>query len=128
MPVLALLLCCVSCSSGAPSQQGATTTTAPPEAVETTLASAVVANLQKGDGVDLHPTDTTAADCPDAGCAQSVTTDSFRIMSFSTTGRAQRYAGTHDSRQIEALVVTFSPNVSAQQRDALWAKITRMVR
>jgi hypothetical protein len=118
---------CVSCAPGAPSTAPSPTDN-PTEEFDTTVAGAVVSNLEKNGHVNLHPSDTTSADCPSAGCAQSVTTDKFRIMSFTTTGAAQRYAGTHGSHQLEALVVDFPSTVPAPERDALWSQITRMVR
>jgi hypothetical protein len=125
--VATALTLCVGCAPGAPSTAPSSTDN-PTEEFDTTVAGTVISNLEKDDHINLHPVDTTSADCPAVGCAQSVTTDKFRIMSFKTTGAAQRYAGTHGLRQLEALVVDFPPTVPAPERDALWSRITRMVR
>lgn len=119
-----LAVWCAGCASQAPSPQPTVTHSAP---AETSTAGAVVDHLQNDDHVLLHPMDTTASDCPRAGCAQAIGTDRFTIMSFSGTGAAQRYAADHGFRQIASVVVDFSPTVSEQERDRLWAEISRMI-
>ena len=118
--------CCAGCSAGTPPQQQPTRTA--PATGGTATAQLIVDNLVRSGQAVHNPVDTTAVDCPDAGCAQAVTSDRFQVMSFATTGAAQRYAGTHESRQVETIVVNFSPADPESERDALWSQITRMVR
>ncbi len=119
-----LALCCAGCAAPAPAPRETVTHSAP---AGTSTAGVVVDHLQSQNHILLHPADTTSSDCAHAGCAQAVTTDRFTIMSFSGTGAAQRYAADHGLRQIATIVVDFSPTVSDQERDELWAEISRMV-
>lgn len=121
---MGLALWCAGCTSQAPSPQPTATHSAP---ADTSIAGVVVDHLQRENHVLLHPVDTTAPDCQRVGCAQAIGTDKFMIMSFSRTGDAQRYAADHGFRQIETIVVDFSPTVPEQERDQLWTEISRMV-
>lgn len=120
-----LALCCAGCSGTSPSEPETVTHSAPPAAVS--VAQLVVDRLQSEDHVVLHPVDTTRSNCPQAGCAQAVTTDRFTIMSFPGTGVAQRYAADRGLRQVASIVVAFAPTVPENERDQLWAEITHTV-
>jgi hypothetical protein len=121
---ISLALLCAGCTSQAPPPQPTVTDSAP---ADTSIAGEVVDHLQKENHIPLHPVDTTASDCPRAHCAQAIGTDKFTIMSFSRTGDAQHYAADHGFRQIATIVVDFSPNVPDEDRDQMWAEISRMV-
>ena len=71
--------------------------------------------------------DTSAADCPTIGCAQSITTERMQVLSFRTSGAAQVYAADHGMRQVMTVVVAFAPTVHADERQAYWAAVTRLV-
>ncbi|MBX7454558.1 hypothetical protein GR927_41820 [Mycolicibacterium sp. 3033] len=122
---MVLAVCCAGCSGPSPAEPETMTHTAPPAALS--VASMVVDHLQSEDHVLLHPVDTTRSDCPQAGCAQAVTTDRFTIMSFPGTGVAQRYAADRGLRQVASIVVEFAPTVPDNERDQLWADITHTV-
>ncbi|MFB1295809.1 hypothetical protein ACAG24_009865 [Mycobacterium sp. pW049] len=113
---------CGCSSTAAPEHE--TATHGPTAGYVTGTAAAVVERLER-DGLDLlQPIDTTSADCVSAPCDQAITTDRFRIMSFATTGDAQRFAADHALEQIGSLVVDFSPTLTPGERDALWHSIT----
>jgi hypothetical protein len=91
-------------------------------------ARQVVDSLANHGLVVLHPVDTTSADCATVGCTQAVTTDRFRVLSFGSTGAAQKYAADGGYRQVENVVVTFAPPVPDAERDDIWASITKVMR
>jgi hypothetical protein len=74
-----------------------------------------------------NPLDTTAQECPAAGCDQSIVTDTLRVKSFSTTSRAQTYAGNHALFQVETIVVAFAAPVSQAERDRYRTQIQILV-
>ena len=115
------VLCCGCSSTASPERE--TVTHGPTAGYVTGTAAAVVDRLE-GDGLTLlHPIDTTSSDCVSARCDQAITTDRCRIMSFPTTGDAQRFAADHALEQVGTLVVDFSPTLSKAERDALWHSI-----
>lgn len=116
-------VCCTACSTPA----SVTEVTHHPPQGWAPSAAAVVDRLENDGKVVLHPMDTTSTDCAGAGCEQVITTDRFRIMSFSTTGNAQIYAADRGLRQVETLVVDFSPTVAEPARDRLWSQISQLV-
>jgi hypothetical protein len=64
-----------------------------------------------------NPRDVTQRDCPDIGCMTKIDTDTVSIIKFSTTGRAELYAGsTHHVFLIEDVVMTFADSVPTGQR------------
>ncbi|ART72932.1 hypothetical protein BTO20_34140 [Mycobacterium dioxanotrophicus] len=71
--------------------------------------------------------DSSAADCPRIGCAQSITTERMQVLSFRTSGAAQLYAADHGMRQVMTVVVAFGPTMHAEERQAYWAAITRLM-
>jgi hypothetical protein len=123
LAVVAVTACCVGCGGPAGAAQSVTHTPDP----AATTASAVVDALTSDHVTILHPVDTTAADCANAGCAQAITTDRFRIMSFSSSGAATKYAADHGMEQVESIAVGFSPVVPQPERDRLWRAITHVV-
>jgi hypothetical protein len=122
LSVAAVALCCAACGSAGAGQ--AVTHTPQPGAA---TAGEIIDALASEHYTILHPVDTTSADCPAAGCAQSVTTDRFRIMSFSTSGAATKYAAEHGMEQVESIAVGYSPVVPQSERDRLWAAIVHVV-
>lgn len=74
-----------------------------------------------------NPQDTTAQECPAAGCDQSIVTDTLRVKSFPTTGRAEIYAKDRGLDQVETVVVSFAPPIPQAERDRYWAQIEKIV-
>lgn len=91
-------------------------------------ARGVVDALSKTGFAVPKPVDTTAQECPDAGCDQSVVTDTLRVKSFPTTARAQGFALDHGLRQVETVVVEFAPPLTRADQDRYWAQIQALVR
>lgn len=125
--LLVAVLCGAGCASEEPAP-AAPTSQSPAPGAGTSTARALVDALARDGQPVLDPVDTTAVDCKDAGCAQAITTDRFRVLSFPSTGAAQRYAADHGMRQIGILAVDFSPAVPDTERDEIWTEITRLVR
>lgn len=133
-------ICLISgCSGHAPtySKPGQTpseSTPYPPSATATRggemqapTARGVVDELVKLGFETPNPQDTTAQDCPAAGCDQSIVTDVFRVESFPTTGRAEIYAKDRGLDQDETIVVSFAPPVPQAEQDRYWAQIEKIV-
>ncbi len=74
-----------------------------------------------------NPQDTTAQECPAAGCDQSIVTDILRVKSFPTTGRAETYAKDRGLDQVETIVVSFAPPIPQAEQDRYWAQIEKLV-
>ena len=62
-----------------------------------------------------------------AGCDQSIVTDTLRVKSFPTTGRAEIYAKDRGLDQVETVVVSFAPPIPQAERDRYWAQIQKLV-
>ncbi|BBZ28549.1 hypothetical protein MMAD_28440 [Mycolicibacterium madagascariense] len=75
-----------------------------------------------------HPLDTTAQECPAAGCVQSIVTDTLRVKSFPSTAAARTYAQQNGLDQVQTIVVRFAPPVPKADQDRYWAQIQAMVR
>ena len=75
-----------------------------------------------------NPIDTTAQECPAAGCDQSMVTDTVSVKSFATTGEAEIYAQERGLDQVETIVVSFAPPVPLPQRIWYWLAIKKFVR
>jgi len=61
--------------------------------------------------------DTTAVKCPKLQCVQSIETDTVSVLKFPGTGRAQLYAAAISNvYQVEDVVLTFAPTVTADQK------------
>lgn len=91
-------------------------------------ARGVVDALGKTGFAVPKPVDTTAQECPEAGCDQSVVTDTLRVKSFATTARAQGFALDHGLRQVETVVVEFAPPLTQAEQDRYWAQIQALMR
>lgn len=87
----------------------------------------VVALGEKGFAV-TNPVDTTAQECPDAGCDQAIVTDTLRIKSFTTTARAETYAADHGLFQVQTIVVAFAPPVPDAEQVRYRAQIQTLMR
>ena len=115
------------CSNHPPTYQGPATSAAAPTSAGATAmrggelgaltARGLVDALDKTGFAVPNPLDTTAQECPAAGCNQSIVTDTLRVKSFSTTARAQTYAGNHGLFQVETIVVAFAAPVSQAEQD-----------
>jgi hypothetical protein len=90
-------------------------------------ARGVVNALNRTGFAVANPVDTTAQECPAAGCDQSIVTDTLRVKSFQTTARAQAYAGDHGFDQVETIVVAFAPPVPKAEQARYWAQIQSLV-
>ena len=75
-----------------------------------------------------NPLDTTAQECPAAGCDESVVTDTLRVKSFPTTAAAQKYAAANGLRQVQTIVVAFAPPIPPAEQDLYWAQVEVLVR
>lgn len=94
---------------------------------EPLTAAALVAVLT-AEGVAVpDPIDTTAQECPAAGCQQAVVTDTMRVKSFATVTRAEWYAVAHDLPRFANIVVEFAPPLTAAQRNGYLAAIGRLL-
>jgi hypothetical protein len=129
-----ILLACLTvgcllsgCSNHPPTYQGPATSAGAPRSDGATAmrggelgaltARGLVDALNKTGFAVANPLDTTAQECPAAGCDQSIVTDTLRVKSFSTTSLAQTYAGNHGLFQVETIVVAFAAPVSQTEQD-----------
>jgi hypothetical protein len=125
------------CSSRPPAYPGPATSAAGPTSVGATAmrggelgaltAHGLVDALEKTGFAVPNPLDTTAQECPAAGCDQSIVTDTLRVKSFSTTSRAETYAGNHGLFQVETIVVAFAAPVSQADQDRYRKQIQTLV-
>jgi len=90
-------------------------------------AAGVVEALQRDGEPVPNPIDTTAQECPNAGCRHAVVTDTLRIKSFATFSQAQWYAMTHGLPRFATIVVEFAPPLSPRQRDDYLSAMQRLV-
>lgn len=74
-----------------------------------------------------NPLDTTAQDCPAAGCSQSVVTDTLRVMSFRAPGQAQIYAADRNLFQTATIVVEFAPPLTRSERVRYQVEIPKLI-
>ena len=115
--VLSVAACSGPRSAPAPANGGASKTE----------ATDVVTKITKAGYSAPNPRDTTAQDCGDIGCDQSVVTDTVTVRSFGTTGKAEIYAKPLGLDQVLNLVVSFAPSVSAAEQARTWAGIQKLV-
>jgi len=92
-----------------------------------TARGVVVALNEKGFPAS-NPVDTTAQECPEAGCDQSIVTDTVRVKSFPTTARAETYAADHGLFQVETVVVAFAPPLPEDEQARYRAQIQSLMR
>ena len=90
-------------------------------------ARGVVDALDKAGFLVPHPQDATSYDCATAGCDQSIVTDTVRVKSFPTTGRAEIYAADHGLDQVETIVVAFAPQITQAEHDRYWTQIQKLM-
>jgi hypothetical protein len=91
-------------------------------------ARGVVDALDRSGFAVPNPLDTTAQECPAAGCEQSIVTDTLRVKSFRTTAQAQTYAADRGLDQVATVVVAFAPPVSKDEQARYWAQIQMLMR
>lgn len=91
-------------------------------------ARGVVVSLNEKGFAAPNPVDTTAQECPDAGCDQSIVTDTLRLKSFLTTARAETYAADHGLFQVQTIVVAFAPPVPEAEQARYRAEIQSLMR
>lgn len=122
---------CVACSSWDTETQAHAPVSAaenPAVLLGSMTARQVVDALPRAGVATVRPVDDTDAQCPTAGCVQSIVTDGFRVMSFPSTGKAESYAADHQGRSVETIAVTFPATVAAADRDRDWNAIVELVR
>jgi hypothetical protein len=88
-------------------------------------AWSVVRALSRAGLAATNPLDTTAQECPSAGCRESVVTDQLRVKSFASASQASRYAAAHDLQSSGPIVVSFAPPLPANAREKYWAAVVR---
>lgn len=134
-----VLACLVgSCSNRAPTYPGSAMTaggSAAPVATAmrggelgTLTARGLVDALNRTGYAAPRPLDTTAQECPTAGCEQSIVTDTLRVKSFASTARAQSYAATQGLFQMATIVVAFAPPLTQPDRDRYLKQIEVLLR
>ena len=80
-------------------------------------AEQVVGAFTKAGLPALNAHDVTAEQCPSVHCAQAVGTDTVSVYKFSTTGQAQKYAGSiSHAYLVEDIAVVFAPSVTADMK------------
>ncbi len=81
------------------------------------------------DGVAVpNPIDTTAQECPAAGCEQAIVTDTLRVKSFATVRQAKWYSVTAGGLpRFANIVVEFAPPLTAAERDGYLEAIGRLL-
>ncbi len=97
-------------------------------AAATPDASDIVHALQRAGLAVPNALDTTAQECPVAGCDQAVVTDTLRVKSFATAQLAMRYAAARGLDHAGTVVVSFAPPVSAPERARYWQEIQKLIR
>lgn len=91
-------------------------------------AKEVVAALASSGLQVPNPQDTTAQECPRAGCEQSMVTDVLRVKSFGSPEQAQRYAQPLGLARDGSIVVAFAPPVREPERARYWSAVERILR
>lgn len=94
---------------------------------EPLTAAGVVTALERDGEAVPNPIDTTAQECPTAGCDQSIVTDTLRLKSFATFSQAEWYAMNNRLQRFATIVVEFAPPLSQEERDGYLAALDRLV-
>lgn len=111
-----------------PSTSAATEAPRPTTAGHEPLTAAALVDVLAAEGVAVpNPIDTTAQECPAAGCQQAVVTDTMRVKSFASLARAERYAVARRLPRFANIVVEFAPPLTAAQRDGYLAAIGQLL-
>jgi hypothetical protein len=107
----------------------ASTPSAPPTDAgpANTQAMAIVQAITKQGFSAPNPRDTTAKDCGEIRCDQSVVTDTVTVRSFGTNGRAEIYAKPLGLDQVASVVVSFAPTVPQAEQARYWAAIQKLL-
>lgn len=90
-------------------------------------AAVIVEGLTKAGLAAPNPRDTTAQDCAQIGCDQSIVTDTVSVKSSGTTGQAELYAVPQGLYQVATVVVSFAPTVAESEQARYWAQIKKLV-
>lgn len=117
MAVVLSAAACASTPSAPPSDTGRANT----------QAMAIVQAITKQGFAAPNPRDTTAQDCGEIRCDQSVVTDTVTVRSFGTNGRAEIYAKPLGLDQVASVVVSFAPNVPQAEQARYWAAIQKLL-
>jgi hypothetical protein len=95
-----------------------------PSLADRTPSAAAVVQAMANAGIPVpRPVDTTALECPRAGCEQSIVTDTLRVKSFATPQKAVRYAEAQRLWSDGNIVVAFAPPLNEAAREHYWADI-----
>jgi hypothetical protein len=132
---IAVVVAMLACGCGSATSEPAPAPTDTPTATATALVSpmndrsrqtawSVVRALSRAGLVVTNPLDTTAHECPAAGCLQSVVTDQLRVKSFASSAAAMRFASARGLHHVGTVVVAFAPPLSPADRSRYWAAIT----
>ena len=73
-----------------------------------------------------NPLDTTAQECPSAGCQEAVVTDQLRVKSFVSAQLASRYAMPRRLDCVGTVVVSFAPPLPASEREQYRAEVVEL--
>ncbi|WP_142391436.1 hypothetical protein [Mycobacterium sp. ENV421] len=94
---------------------------------EPLTAGGLVAALT-ADGVAVpNAIDTTAQECPAAGCEQAIVTDTLRVKSFATVRQAKWYSVAAGLPRFANIVVEFAPPLTVAERDGYLEAIGRLL-
>ena len=88
----------------------------------------VVHALQRAGLAVPNALETTAQECPAAGCDQAVVTDTLRVKSFATAPLAVRYAAARGLDHAGTVVMSFAPPVAPSERARYWQEIQKLIR
>jgi hypothetical protein len=91
-------------------------------------AADLITAIQRNGLPAPNPRNVTTSDCPGIGCVEKIDTDTVSVIKFSTTGKAELYAGSTQHRfQIADVVVTFGPTVSPSQQQQYEQVVTGQI-
>ena len=101
----------------APGPQAGALTGAP--ILNTVTAQAVVRDMGAAGLPAANPRDVAKQKCPDIKCIEAIETDTVTVLTFSTTGAAEGYAGaTPGTFQAMNIVLQFGPTVTVTDKTA----------
>ena len=89
-------------------------------------AKQVVDAFDKAGLPALNAHDSTAQQCPSVHCVQAFDTATVSVYKFSTTGQAQKYAGSNSNVYlVEDIAVRFAPSVTDDMKRDYEAVVVR---
>lgn len=92
------------------------------------LTAAGLITALEAEGVAVpNPLDTTAQECPAAGCDQAIVTDTMRVKSFALPSQATWYAMARHLPEFANIVVEFAPPLTSEQREGYLAAIGQLL-